>query len=164
MHKKPVIALIDNSAWLPAGLKNQLKRELTEIGVTSVFPKTFCTLTESRAGFGRKAEPYENEYIASFARHFGKPKMKVKVDSKSRTIMEIVVERGAPCGSTHFTAQRLVGMTIDEAVPQAGLIAHTYPCLASMQNEQIDNDLFEPLMHVSGYVMNESVKEGQVSY
>ena len=155
---KTVIAPIDNSAWLPVGLKNQLKRELAEMGVTAVFPKTFCTLTESSTGFHNKAEPYENQHIASFARHFGKPKLKIKVNPQSATITEVIVERGAPCGSTHFAAEKLVGMAVEKAVPQAGLTAHTYPCLASMQNEQLDDGLFEPLMNVSGYVVNEDVE------
>jgi len=155
---KAAIAPIDNSAWLPLGLKNQLQRELAGIGVTAVFPKTFCTLTESTAGFRGSAEPYDDERIASFAKHFGKPKLKIKVDTQRGTIVEVVVERGAPCGSTHFAAQELVGMPLEESVPRAGLIVHHYPCLASMQQEQIDDRLVETLMHVSGYVMNEEVE------
>jgi len=155
---KAVIAPIDNSAWLPAGLKNQLRRELVEKGVVAVFPKTFCTLTEHSAGFRRSAEPYNDEIVASFAKHFGKPKLKIKVDPRSRTIAEVTVERGAPCGSTRFVAQKLVGMPVDKAIPQAGLIAHHYPCLASMQQEQLDDRLFDTLMHISGYVMNEEVE------
>lgn len=155
---KAVIAPIDNSAWLPLGLKNQLQQELARMGVTGVFPKTFCTLTESSAGFRQRAEPHENECIASFARYFGKPRLRITVDPQSATIAEVTVERGAPCGSTHFAAGKLVGMAVGEAVPQAGLMAHYFPCLASMQREQIDDGLFEPLMNVSGYVMNEDVE------
>lgn len=155
---KAVIAPIDNSAWLPVGLKNQLQRELAEKGVVAVFPKTFCTLTENSAGFRRSAEPYNDESIASFAKHFGKPKLNIKVDPQSGTIAEVTVERGAPCGSTRFVAQKLVGMPVDKVIPQAGLITHHYPCLASMQQEQLDDRLFDTLMHISGYVMNEEVE------
>jgi hypothetical protein len=155
---KAVIAPIDNSAWLPAGLKNQLKQELAEKGLVAVFPKTFCTLTENTAGFRRSAEPYSDEIISSFARHFGKPRLKIKVDPQSRTIAEVTVERGAPCGSTRFVAQKLVGMSVDKVIPQAGLITHHYPCLASMQQEQLDDRLFDTLMHISGYVMNDDLE------
>lgn len=155
---KSVIAPIDNSAWLPLGLKNQLQRELAELGVAAVFPKTFCTLTETSAGFRGNAEPYDNEHIASFARHFGRPKLKISVDPQNGGIIEVMVERGAPCGSTHFAADNLVGVVVGEVVPRAGLIVHHYPCLASMQREQIDEGLLETLMHVSGYVMNEEVE------
>jgi len=155
---KAVIAPIDNSAWLPPGLKNQLQRELAEKGVAAVFPKTFCTLTENTTGFRRSAEPYNSEIIASFAKHFGKPRLKIKVDPQSRTITEVTVERSAPCGSTRFVAQKLVGMPADKVIPYAGLITHHYPCLASMQQEQLDDRLFDTLMHISGYVMNEDVE------
>lgn len=158
---KAVIAPIDNSAWLPPGLKNQIKRELSRTGATAVFPKTFCTLTESSAGFRGKAEPYENEYISSFARHFGAPRLKIKAGPEGRTIAEVTVERGTPCGSTHFTTQKMKGMPLDEVVPGAGLTVHIYPCSASMQNEYIDDDLFEPVMHISGYVMNDNI-EGEL--
>jgi hypothetical protein len=155
---KSVIAPIDNSAWLPLGLRNQLQRELAELGVTAVFPKTFCTLAEHSAGFRGSAEPHDDERIASFARHFGRPKLKINVDPRNGNIIEVMVNRGAPCGSTHFAADRMVGMPLQEAVPRAGLIVHHYPCLASMQPEQIDDDLLETLMHISGYVMNEEVE------
>ena len=156
---KAVIAPIDNSAWLPTGLKNQLQRELAEKGVVAVFPKTFCTLTDTTAGFRRSAEPYNSDIITSFARHFGKPRLKIKVDPQSRTIAEVMVERGSPCGSTRFVAQKLVGMSVDKVIPQAGLITHHYPCLASMQQEQLDDRLFDTLMHISGYVMNDDLEQ-----
>jgi hypothetical protein len=156
---KAAIMPIDNSAWLPPGLKNQLKRELSGMGVTCVFPKTFCTLTETSAGFRGHAESYQDDYIACFARRFGKPKLKITIDPRNRTILEVTVERGSPCGSTQFVAQKLVGMSLEEVVPQAGLIAHYYPCSASMQREEIDDSLFEPLMNISGYVVNEEVEE-----
>ncbi len=153
-----VIAPIDNSAWLPPGLRRQLQREVAEIGVDIVFPKTFCTLTENSAGFSGSAELYHNEQIASFATYFGKPSLKIVVDPHSRTIEEVIVERGAPCGSTQFLARKLLGMPVNEALPQAGLIVHHYPCLASMQREKLDEHLVETLMHISGYVVNEEVE------
>jgi hypothetical protein len=156
---KAAIVPIDNPAWLPPGLKNQLKRELSGIGVASVFPKTFCTLTETTAGFRGCAESYHDEYIACFARRFGKPKLKVTIDPQNRRVLDVIVERGSPCGSTQFVARKLVGMSMEEVVPQAGLIAHYYPCSASMQREQIDDSLFEPLMNISGYVVNEEVEQ-----
>lgn len=45
---KAVIAPIDNSRWIPPGLKKQIERELTEISIASAFPKPFCSL-EKRA-------------------------------------------------------------------------------------------------------------------
>lgn len=149
---KAVIMPVDNSAWLPAGLQNQLREEIVRMGKAAVFPKTFCTLTETTVGFGSDAETYDNECIASFARHFGRPRLKIKVGSDER-IIEVNVERSAPCGSTYLVAEKLTGIPAKDAVPQAGLHAHHYPCLASMQMEPGG----ETLMHISGYVVNDEV-------
>ncbi|HIP97159.1 MAG TPA: hypothetical protein EYH32_08115, partial [Anaerolineae bacterium] len=42
---RAVIAPVDNPAWLPEGLKTQLRRELAELGAEAVFPRPFCSLT-----------------------------------------------------------------------------------------------------------------------
>lgn len=151
---RAIIMPIDNSAWLPPGLKNQVQQEIAKMGVTAVFPKTFCTLTEQTIGFGNDVEAYDSACVASFAAYFGRPKLKIKVDAPGARIVEVKVERSAPCGSTHLVAQKLVGVPIEEAVPQAGLHAHHYPCLASMQMEPTG----ETLMHISGYVVNDEVQ------
>lgn len=156
---KGVIAPIDNSQWLPMGLKNQLQRELAAQGIGAAFPKTFCTLTENGYGYRHAAESYECDAIAAFAKHFGKPKFRIRVHPETKLIESVEVERGAPCGSSHHAAAGLVGVHADEAVPKAGLIAHHYPCQASMQAEQIDKALYDTLMHLSGYVVNEEVEE-----
>lgn len=156
---KAVIAPIDNSAWIPTGLKNQLQRELAEKGVTAVFPKTFCTLTEETAGYRRAAQSYQNKTISEFARHFGRPRLNLTVNPNTGIIEKMEVERGAPCGATHYAAERLAGTSVKEAVPRAGLVSHHYPCLASMEQEPIDDRLTDTLMHLSGYVINEEVEE-----
>ncbi|MBI4216011.1 MAG: hypothetical protein HY687_01255 [Chloroflexi bacterium] len=156
---KAVIVPIDNTHWLPLGLRNQLQRELADLGLAAVFPRTFCTLTEDSYGYGRAAEDYDHELITLFGCHFGRPKLKIAVDPQSRRITSVEVVRGAPCGSTHYTAERMIGLSVDEAVPKAGLICHHYPCLASMDKEAIDDRLTDTLMHVSGYVVNEEVAE-----
>lgn len=157
---KAVIMPVDNSAWLPLGLKNQLQREIAERGVVAVFPKTFCTLTENSTGFGNDIEPYDNEYIAAFAKCFGKPRLSIVLDGQGATIAEVKVERGAPCGSTLLVAEKLIGTPIEEAVPKSGLHAHHYPCLASMDMEPTG----DTLMHISGYVVNEEVERAIKSH
>jgi hypothetical protein len=151
---RAVIMPVDNSAWLPIGLKNQLQRELAGMGVAAVFPRTFCTLTEKATGYGDDVEAYDNEWIAAFAKHFGRPRLKIEVDAAGDRIARVEVERSAPCGSTHYVAEKLVGVPLEESVPQAGLYAHHYPCLASMQMEPTG----DTLMHISGYVVNDEVK------
>lgn len=156
---RSVIAPIDNSAWLPQGLANQLKRELAEMGIAVVFPKPFCSLTETSYGYRGSAQPYDDELISAFARHFGRPKLKIKVNPKTRLIEQVDVERNSVCGSVSHVARELIGLSADEADTKAGLILHHYPCLCSMNQEQIDDRLYDTLMHVSGYIIKEEVAE-----
>jgi len=155
---KAVIAPIDNRQWVPEGLKNQLKKELAAKGIASVWPKTFCTLTEHSYGYRHATESYDNEKIAAFAQHFGKPKFEITVNPQSKLIENVEVIRGAPCGSSHHVAAGLIGVHADEAEHKAGLLCHHYPCQASMQQEQIDKALYDTLMHLSGYLVKEDVK------
>ncbi|UCG82325.1 MAG: hypothetical protein JSW38_08980 [Dehalococcoidia bacterium] len=156
---RSVIAPIDNSAWLPAGLANQLKRELAEMNVAVALPKPFCNLTENSYGYRGSAQPYEDELISAFARRFGRPKLKIKVNPDTKLIEQVKVERDSSCGSVAHTARQMIGLSADEADTKSGLILHHYPCLCSMNQEQIDDSLFDTLMHVSGYIMNEEVAE-----
>ena len=154
---RAVIAPIDNTAWLPPGLKNQLQRELAALGVASAFPKPFCTLTEDSYGYRRSAEHYENELIASFAKHFGKPELNIKVNAETKRIETVEVVRDATCGSTRFVAQGLIGVSVEEAEFEAGMLHAHYPCLASMALEWIDDRLEDTLMHAAGYIVRDEV-------
>jgi len=158
---RSVIAPIDNSSWLPAGLANQLKREMGDKGITTVFPKPFCSLTETSYGYRGSSSSYDDKLISEFARYFGRPKLKIKVNPETRLIEDVQVERNSACGSVYHAAKGLIGVPADEADIKAGLILHHYPCLCSMNQEQIDDRLFDTLMHVSGYIINEEVA-GQV--
>ena len=82
----------------------------------------------------------------------------VAIDRQRGTIVGVKVLSGAPCGSTFHVARLLTGIAIKEAIPRAGLIRHHFPCLASMQKEEIDEGEFDTLMHISGYVVNEEVE------
>ena len=151
---RAAIMPVDNSTWLPPGLQNELRREIEGTGITVVFPRTFCTLTENCTGYGDDIENYDSKNIALFASYYGRPRLKIGIDAPVARIAEIRVERSAPCGSTHYVAERLAGVPVGEAVPQAGLHAHHYPCLASMQMESTG----DTLMHISGYVVNDEVR------
>jgi hypothetical protein len=156
---RAVLCPIDNSAWVPSGLKNQLQRELEQLGIESVFPRPFCTLTRETAGYGRATQPYASQTVSEFARHFGRPKLELEVDERTGIIERIDVIRGSACGATDYAAEKLEGTAVEDAVPKAGLISHQYPCLASMDREPIDDRLVDTLMHVSGYVLNEEMEE-----
>lgn len=152
---RAAIVPIDRAEWMPKGLAKQLGRWLEEIGVISVFPKPFCSLTETHYNVGRHRIEYHNDLIAEFARFFGRPRFTITVDSTSKTIVEAKVERDAVCGCAKHVAAGLVGVKVDEAEFQAGMLHHHYPCLAAMG---IDADFADTLMHVSGNIMKEEVK------
>ncbi|MBF8266626.1 MAG: hypothetical protein HW388_134 [Dehalococcoidia bacterium] len=156
---RAVLCPIDNSAWMRTGLKNQLQRELEQMGVESAFPKTFCTLTEEAVGYRRAAQPYTSQLISEFARYFGRPKLNMTVNPETGIIERIEVVRGSPCGATHYMAARLEGTPAEDALPGAGLLSHQYPCLAAMDREMIDDRLEDTLMHLSGLLVNEEVEE-----
>ncbi len=151
-----VIAAVDNLAWLPTGLANQLRGWLERIGVVSVFPKPLCSLTETHYNVRRFREAYEQPLISEFARYFGQPDLRLTVDADSRDITAATVVRDACCGCARYVADKLVGVSADEAELQAGLAHHHFPCLASMGK---DPDFNDTLMHVSGHLLKDNVGE-----
>lgn len=153
---KAVIAPVDNVAWLPRGLANQLRGWLAQIGVASVFPKPFCSLTETHYNVRRYREAYDHPLIREFAHYFGQPDLKLTLDADSRVITAIDVIRDACCGCARYVAEKLVGVSADEAEVQSGLAHHHYPCLASMIK---DPDFSDTLMHVSGHLLKDNVGE-----
>jgi hypothetical protein len=156
---KGVLAAIDNEAWLPRGLARQLRGWLEAMGVACATPKPLCSLTEQDYGVTRRQRiTYENAQISEFAHYFGQPELKITVDPETRTILSAEVQRDAVCGCARFVAERLVGLSADEAGEQAGLLHHHFPCLASMGK---DPDFGDTLMHVSGNVLKDNV-EAQV--
>lgn len=152
-----VIAAVDNEAWLPRGLARQLRGWLERMDVVCVTPKPLCSLTERDYGMARRQRmPYDDPLISEFARYFGQPDLRLTVDPRSKKITESTVVRDAVCGCARYVAERLVGVSADDAEQEAGLLHHHYPCLASMG---IDVDFSDTLMHVSGNVLKDNVGE-----
>jgi hypothetical protein len=152
-----VIAAVDNEAWLPRGLARQLRGWLEDMGVACVTPKPLCALTERDYGTRRRERiAYAHPLIAEFARHFGQPQLRIEVDPETRTIASVEVVRDTVCGCARYVAERLVGVSVDEAEYQAGMLHHHYPCLASMGK---DPDFGDTLMHISGNLMKDNVAE-----
>lgn len=152
-----VIAAVDNEQWLPRGLARQLREWLDRIDVVCVTPKPLCSLTDKDFGNTRRIKiEYTSPEISEFARYFGKPNLNIQVDPKTRTIIHVAVERDAVCGCARYTAENLIGVSVDEASEKAGLLHHHYPCMASMG---IDTDFDDTLMHISGNVLKENVND-----
>ena len=151
-----VIAPVDREEWLPRGLARQLRGWLADMGVACATPKPLCSLTETHYNLRRHRVEYDDPLIAEFARSFGRPEFRITVDPGTRTVAAAEVVRDACCGCARHVAQGLVGLSVDDAEQEAGLLHHHYPCLASMG---VDPDYNDTLMHVSGNILKEQVGE-----
>ena len=152
---RAVIAPVDNEAWLPRGLARQLRGWLERQDVACVTPKPFCSLTETYYDVTRREKiAYQDPLISEFAKYFGRPAFEIEIDPESRIIMAAVARRDAACGCASFAAERLVGLSADDAEQEGGMFHHHYPCLASMG---IDVDFSDTLMHVSGNIMRDEI-------
>ena len=153
-----VLVAVDNEAWLPRGLARQLKGWLSAMQVACATPKPLCTLTETDYKITRrKRETYTSPLISEFARYFGQPDLKITVDPETRTISAAQVRRDAVCGCTRYVAEKLIGVSVDEAEEKAGLLHHHYPCLASMV--KLDDYNHDTLMHESGHMLRDNINE-----
>ncbi|MEA3377140.1 MAG: DUF166 family protein [Chloroflexota bacterium] len=151
---RSVIVPVDNAAWLPDGLTSQLHSQLAEAGVTAVFPKPFCSLTQDSYSLREHRVSYDDPWIAEFARHFGRPVLHMVCETGR--ITDIEVKRDTACGSARAVARELIGMDVDEAVQQAGLLHHHSPCSAAMR---VDPSLGEPLIQIAGGLMRQAVED-----
>ena len=117
LRARSVLCPVDAYEVLPRGLERQLSEELLEMGICSSFPRPFCSLSGGPGPIG------------IFASWFGRPEVEVEVEEG--VVKSIRVLRGAPCGSTHHLARKLVGTPVEDVARLAGLYVQTYPCLAS---------------------------------
>jgi hypothetical protein len=150
---RAVIAPVDNVTWLPGALVRQLCVRLRELGVAAVFPKPFCSLTERSYNVRQREVSFEDPWIGEFTRHFGQPTFRIECDGQR--IAKVEVLRDAACGCARAVARQLVGVDVREAVAQAGLLHHYYPCLATMG---VDPGLGEPLAQASAGFMRQAVE------
>lgn len=151
---RAVIAPIDRNESFPPGLVRQVESWLDGLHIPVVFPKPFCSLTESTVDVGRHSRAYEDPLIRRFATHFGRPRFQADVDDGR--LARVVVLRDSACGCARHVADRLAGTPVDEALEAAGMLHHHFPCLASMNQ---DADYHDTLMHVSGHLIRDSLRE-----
>lgn len=153
---KSVLAPIDSQAWLPFGLARQLQDWCARVGVSCLSPMPFCSLTETHLNALRHRAPYDDPLIREFARYFGRPEFAVEVDETGDTLTRVTATRDACCGCARFAAEKLAGTPVEDAIEQVGLHHHHYPCQASMGIDPLHGDT---LMHVSGNIMKDALKE-----
>lgn len=141
---KAVIAPVDDSNWIPPGIRKQVSVEFRKLGVAFTFPRPFCSL-DSNSG---------DQLIDEFAKKFGIPKLKISL--KNGIVNKIDVLRGSPCGATHFVAEKLKGTDRLQAEIKASLFVQTYPCLASRVK---DPECGESLIHVAAYIIKRAINK-----
>jgi hypothetical protein len=147
---KGVIAPIDDAAWLPNDRVNQLRQGLEELKVACVFPKPFCSLAETQYNVREHAISFEDGPIREFARHFGQPALKILVDADARVLQQVEVLRDSPCGCARYVAEKLVGLSVDEAEQQAKVFCHQFPCLAGTT---VDDEYKDTLLQISDHIL-----------
>ena len=140
-----VIAPADDYGWLPRGLERQLAEELRSLGVYAVFPRPFCSLSGG-----------EHPAVREFCRRFGAPKLKIRLSGG--VVEEVEVVRGAPCGSTHYMAEKLKGVKAEEAPHLAGLYTQLYPCLATHTHDPAIKSSCGTI-HISGELAMKAVEK-----
>ena len=156
---KAVVAPIDRNESLPPGLATQLSQWLKEMDVSIALPKPFCSLAEYSYNRKPLVKTYNDPLIQRFAAHFGKPEFRVTVEDEK--IVAVEVQRDSACGCARHVAENLIGVKVDEAVEETGMLHHHFPCLASMNQ---DRDYNDTLMHVSGHFLQDAIKEGLGSH
>ena len=153
-----VVVAVDNESWLPRGLGRQLIGWLARMNVPCATPKPLCSLTEHDYKVTkRERETYESEVISEFAKYFGQPDIRLSVDEATRTVSGAQVRRDAVCGCARHVAEKLIGLSVDEAEERAGLFHHHFPCLASMV--KLNDYNHDTLMHESGHLLQENLAE-----
>lgn len=158
-----VVVAVDNENWLPRGLSRQLRGWLERMNVACACPKPLCSLTEHDYKITRRErESYESQVISEFAHYFGQPDIHITVDEQTHLITSAEVRRDAVCGCAHFVAEKLIGLSADEAEEKAGLDHHHFPCLASMV--KLNDYNHDTLMHESGHLLQENLAEQLKKY
>jgi len=112
------IKLIIVSGGTKGGAYKQLKEEGERRGVKVVWEEICCATPK-----------VEDEKTREFFEHFGAPEVEVEVEGGK--IKDVKVKRGAFCGATYYVAEKIKGVSLEEAPTKAGYYTQIFPCLAS---------------------------------
>jgi hypothetical protein len=145
-----VIVPVDRRPWAPPGLARQVRQRLEGMGVACALPMPFCSLTPAEG---------QHPLIREFAQRYGRPEVRCAVEGGSvdpRRVTACQVIREAPCGNTRYVASRLAGTPVDQAVEQAGLLHHYYPCWGGMDGDPVHNT--HTLLHIAATMSQKAVE------
>jgi len=109
------------------------------MGIVSAFPHPFCTLTEMRYNMRRRQ--VEDGPISEFARHLGRPALKISIGAIARA--------AAP------------GIPVEQAEQRAETLCRGFSCLASVT---VDSDYGDTLLNVSGHILQDALHEQLKSF
>ncbi|MFZ2500217.1 MAG: DUF166 domain-containing protein [Methanosarcina sp.] len=144
---KAVIAPAEDSKKTPAGVLEQLRRELEAMGVEFEAPKPFCALEKI-------GKPIIDAFVDL---GFGKPVLRIEMSPDGKMFIGAGVLRDAPCGSTWFVAKKLGWTDVSGYKETISGAHHSYPCTGSMDK---DPQIGDTILHKAGYIIREAVEDG----
>ncbi|MCD6493377.1 MAG: hypothetical protein J7K36_06235 [Archaeoglobaceae archaeon] len=118
LAEKNGIKLVIFSGGAKAGSYKQLKEEGKKRGVKVIWEEICCStpaINDSR--------------FDEFFSLFGVPEFEIEV--KNGKIKDVKVKKSAFCGATYFVAEKIKGLSVNEAPAKAGYYTQIYPCMAS---------------------------------
>ena len=127
--------------WCQPGLRMQLSRICSEIGIEFHSPKPFCSFLP------------DSNFSLKFCRTFkiGRPVFKAKLEDNRISDLGVLISD--PCGSAYYVAKKMKGFIIESREDLYKEIHQhqcAYPCMASMER---DPELKEAPFHLAGYIM-----------
>jgi hypothetical protein len=128
-----VLLGIDKRPWAPRGLVRQVRQRLAQADIACAAPIPFCSLNPS---------PRQHPLIRAFAERFGRPELRCSIQNGSTRpghIAACQIIRETPCGNTRYIVEHLPGTLKDQAVEQAGLLHHYYPCWGGMETDPVQS-------------------------
>ena len=145
---RAIIYFQDDTAWLSPGVRRQVQRICTDLGLESAFAKPACSLD------ARDDQPVIREFQRVYK--IGRPK--IVIQSRDGVIREARVVQSAPCGNTYYVAYNLAGQEIDKDLNERVVAKywHAFPCVGSMLT---DPELGDSLLHKGGFLHYAAVDE-----
>jgi hypothetical protein len=143
---KAVIAPAEDSKKTPAGVLEQLRKELEAMGVEFEGPRPFCALEKT-------GKPVIDAFVDL---GFGRPVLRIEMSPDGKMFIGAGVLRDAPCGSTWFVAKKLGWTDVSDYKETISGAHHSYPCTASMDK---DPQLGDTILHKAGYIIREAAED-----
>jgi hypothetical protein len=105
----------------------------------------FCSLAPRKG---------QHPFIQAFAQRYGRPELACTISDGRVSGCEIL--RETPCGNTRYIVEHLVDVPVAEAVEQAGLLHHYYPCWGGMEVDPVRGS--HTLLHIAATMAQRSVE------